>query len=33
VWVYNFGSTQFASYVSIVNGQVERVQTGAYGGD
>jgi hypothetical protein len=33
VWVYNFGSTQFAYYVSIVNGQVERIQTGAYGGD
>ena len=32
VWVYNFGSTQFVYQVSIVNGQVERIQTGAYGG-
>ena len=33
VWVYNFGSTQFVYHVSIVNGQVERIQTGTYGGD
>jgi hypothetical protein len=33
VWVYNFGSTQFVYQVSIVNGQVERIQTGTYGGD
>jgi hypothetical protein len=32
VWVYNFGSTQFVYYVSIVNGLVERIQTGTYGG-
>jgi len=33
VWVYNFGSTQFVYQVSIVNSQVERIQTGPYGGD
>jgi hypothetical protein len=33
VWVYNLGSTQFVYRVSIVNGQVERIQTGTYGGD
>ena len=33
VWVYNFGSTQFVYQVSIVNGQVERIQSGTYGGD
>jgi hypothetical protein len=33
VWVYNFGSTQFVYYVSIVNGLVERIQTGTYGGE
>lgn len=33
VWVYNFGSTQFVYQVSIVNGQIERIQTGTYGGD
>ena len=31
VWVYNFGSTEFEYYVSMVNGQVQRIQTGAYG--
>ena len=31
VWVYNFGSNQFVYQVSIVNGQVERIQTGKYG--
>ena len=29
-WVYDFGSTQFINYVSIVNGKVERIQQGAY---
>lgn len=33
VWVYNFGSTQFTYHISIVNGQIERIQTGTYGGD
>jgi len=33
VWVYNFGSTQFDYYISIVNGEVERIQTGKYGSD
>jgi hypothetical protein len=31
VWIYNFGSTQLTYRVSIVNGQVERIQTGPYG--
>jgi hypothetical protein len=31
VWVYNFGSTQLTYHVSIVNGKVERIQTGTYG--
>ena len=31
VWVYNFGSTRLTYHVSIVNGQVERIQTGSYG--
>jgi len=31
VWVYNFGSTEFDYYISIVNGEVERIQTGKYG--
>jgi hypothetical protein len=31
VWVYNFGYTQFNYYVSIVNGSVQRIQSGNYG--
>jgi hypothetical protein len=31
VWVYNFGTTEFSYLVSIVNGNVERIQTGDYG--
>jgi hypothetical protein len=31
VWVYNFGPTQLTYHVSIVNGKVERIQTGTYG--
>jgi hypothetical protein len=31
VWVYNFGSTEFDYYLSIVNGEVERIQSGKYG--
>ncbi len=30
-WVYDFGGSQFKYYVSIVNGKVERIQTGEYG--
>jgi len=30
-WVYDFGGTQLKYYVSIVNGKVERIQTGEYG--
>lgn len=33
VWVYNFGSTEFDYYISIVNDQVERIQSGKYGSD
>jgi hypothetical protein len=33
VWVYNFGSTEFFNFVSIVNGNVERIQMGDYGGN
>ena len=33
IWVYNFGSTEFEYYVSIVNDQVQRIQSGQYGGD
>jgi hypothetical protein len=33
VWVYNFGSTEFDYYISIVNGEVERIQSGKYGSD
>jgi Protein of unknown function (DUF2845) len=33
VWVYNFGSTEFDYNISIVNGEVERIQTGKYGSD
>jgi hypothetical protein len=31
VWVYNFGTTEFSYLVSIVNGNVERIQMGDYG--
>jgi hypothetical protein len=31
VWVYNFGATEFSYFVSIVNGNVERIQMGDYG--
>jgi hypothetical protein len=31
VWVYNFGSTEFDYYISIVNDQVQRIQSGQYG--
>ena len=30
-WVYDFGGTQFKYYISIVNGKVERIQSGEYG--
>jgi hypothetical protein len=30
-WVYDFGGTRFKYYVSIVNGKVERIQSGEYG--
>ena len=30
-WVYDLGGIQFKYYVSIVNGKVERIQTGEYG--
>ena len=33
VWVYNFGSTEFDYYISIVNDQVQRIQSGQYGND
>jgi len=31
VWFYNFGPTEFVSYVSFTNGIVERIQMGGYG--
>jgi hypothetical protein len=31
IWVYNFGSTEFNYYVSIVDGLVQRIQSGNYG--
>jgi hypothetical protein len=31
IWVYNFGSTEFDYYISIVNDQVQRIQSGQYG--
>jgi hypothetical protein len=31
IWVYNFGNTAFAYFVSIVSGNVERIQIGDYG--
>ena len=30
-WVYRFGDTQFIYYVSVVDGKVERIQTGESG--
>jgi hypothetical protein len=31
IWFYNFGPTEFVSYVSFTNGIVERIQMGGYG--
>ena len=31
VWFYNFGPSEFVSYVSFTNGVVERIQMGGYG--
>jgi len=31
VWYYNFGPSDFVSYVSFTNGIVERIQMGGYG--
>ena len=31
VWYYNFGPSEFVSYVSFTNGIVERIQMGGYG--
>lgn len=31
VWYYNFGPSEFVSYVSFTNGVVERIQMGGYG--
>jgi hypothetical protein len=31
VWFYNFGPSEFVSYVSFTNGIVERIQMGGYG--
>jgi hypothetical protein len=31
IWFYNFGPSEFVSYVSFTNGVVERIQTGGYG--
>ena len=31
IWFYNFGPSEFVSYVSFTNGIVERIQTGGYG--
>ena len=31
IWFYNFGPTEFVSYVTITNGIVERIQMGGYG--
>ena len=31
VWFYNFGPSDFVSYVSFTNGIVERIQMGGYG--
>ena len=31
VWIYNFGPTRFIYYLTFVNGQLTRIQTGEYG--
>jgi hypothetical protein len=31
IWFYNFGPTEFVSYVSFTDGIVERIQMGGYG--
>jgi len=31
IWFYNFGPTEFVSYVSFTNRIVERIQMGGYG--
>jgi len=31
VWFFNFGPSEFVSYVSFTNGIVERIQMGGYG--
>jgi hypothetical protein len=31
IWFYNFGPSEFVSYVTITNGIVERIQMGGYG--
>jgi hypothetical protein len=31
IWFYNFGPSEFVSYVSFTNGIVERIQMGGYG--
>jgi len=31
IWFYNFGPSDFVSYVSFTNGIVERIQMGGYG--
>jgi len=31
VWFYNFGPSEFVSYVTFTNGIVERIQMGSYG--
>lgn len=31
IWFYNFGPSEFVSYVSFTNGIVQRIQMGGYG--
>ena len=31
IWFYNFGPSEFVSYVSFTKGMVERIQMGGYG--
>ena len=31
IWFYNFGPSDFVSYVSFTNGIVERIEMGGYG--
>jgi Protein of unknown function (DUF2845) len=31
IWFYNFGPSEFVSYVSFTDGIVERIQMGGYG--